>query len=112
MPPQLPDAPPPPQLPRPQQQAQQLPPSEPSGIEPLLERTARLRLEVRAAEQELLHREVRREAADAERVAQLEDELTAARRHSDEQRRELEAERGKACRTHSMGPQPLLHRAA
>ena len=52
----------------------------------LSQRTARLRLEVRAAEEALLQREV----AEAERVARLEDELAA-------KGRELEAERSKVC---------------
>ena len=67
----------------------------------LAARTARLRLEVRAAEEALL----RREAAEAERVAQLEDELAAARRLSDEQGCELEAERSKVCASY-VGLQP------
>ena len=60
-------------------------------IDPLPQRTARLRLEVRAAEEVLLQRE----AAETERVARLEDELAAARLLGDEQGRELEAERSK-----------------
>ena len=60
-------------------------------IDPLPQRMARLRLEVRAAEEVLLQRE----AAETERVARLEDELAAARLLGDEQGRELEAERSK-----------------
>ena len=55
-----------------------------SVTDQLSQRTARLRLEVRAAEEALLQREV----AEAERVARLEDELAA-------KGRELEAERSK-----------------
>ena len=61
-----------------------------SVTDQLSQRTARLRLEVRAAEEALLEEAVSSSAVLAERVARLEDELAA-------KGRELEAERSKVC---------------
>ena len=61
-----------------------------SVTDQLSQRTARLRLEVRAAEEALLEEAVSSSAVLAERVTRLEDELAA-------KGRELEAERSKVC---------------